>query len=189
MTNGVRTHDLGLRRLLPVGAARLLCRTVRAPPADRRGRGSRALDAPALDARTAQRCCHGRSRTLASPSRTALAGAESASPVAVRCRFEMQPIQSCLQALSLSLSLFRRSAWSPSQPHPAPLWPGIGHGSQRGRRREANCFAHASWLTPPAATAATVSNRNSQRRRVIFLGAAAPIPTSVLLPRIEVQNL
>eukprot|EP00964_Phaeocystis_antarctica_P072801 scaffold44593_cov41-Phaeocystis_antarctica.AAC.1 len=48
MTNGVRTHDLGLRRLLPVGAARLLCRTVRAPPADRRGRGSRALDAPAI---------------------------------------------------------------------------------------------------------------------------------------------
>eukprot|EP00964_Phaeocystis_antarctica_P130392 scaffold94258_cov42-Phaeocystis_antarctica.AAC.1 len=29
--------------------------------------------------------CHFRSRTLACPSRTALAGAESAAPVAIRC--------------------------------------------------------------------------------------------------------
>ena len=39
---------LGLRRVLPIWAARLLCRTVRAPPPDWRGRGSRALSPHAL---------------------------------------------------------------------------------------------------------------------------------------------
>ena len=57
MANDVHTCDLGARGLLPVGAARRLCRTVRTPPADRRGRAPRTLDAPALDARAAQRQC------------------------------------------------------------------------------------------------------------------------------------
>jgi len=39
---------LGLRRVLPIWAARVLCRTVCAPPPDRRGRGSRALSPLAL---------------------------------------------------------------------------------------------------------------------------------------------
>eukprot|EP00964_Phaeocystis_antarctica_P117118 scaffold80953_cov41-Phaeocystis_antarctica.AAC.2 len=103
MTNDVRTHDLGVRRMLLVGAARPHCCTVRAPPADRRGRGSRALDAPALDsaplllvataglgrwlARRAQR-----SRVLRVPR-----------PVAVRCR--LNATHSKLSPGSLLLSL------------------------------------------------------------------------------------
>ena len=83
MANDVRTCDLGVRGLLPVGAARRLCRTVRTPPADRRGRAPRTLDAPALDTHVPLSAnaagCHGRSQALTCPSRTALAGAESAA--------------------------------------------------------------------------------------------------------------
>ena len=64
---------LGLRRVLPIWAARLLCRTVRAPPPDWRGRGSRALSPHALvhTRRSVPIGCH-RQVLVRSPARRAL---------------------------------------------------------------------------------------------------------------------